>query len=175
MTSPAVFQICRLPFSCGCTHHLRLLLVYGSSRPLRPPRLPSLSPNGQNVFDFVDEEQGRAGMAAPSRYSTAHENSAHVAGVRYATRRTVTPFSLAERLLVQRRASRLEPLPLEIRSPSFFLPGVQQLPDHKAAWYDILLHANRIEIVEAWASQLIKGAVIVTDGDGSPYVLAHSA
>ena len=127
-----------------------------------------------SVSDIVDDEQVRSGMALPIRYSTAPDNSAHVAAVLYATRRTVTPFSLAERLLVQRLASLLEPLPLEIRSPSFFLPGVQQLPDHKAAWYDILLHANRIEIVEAWASQLIKGAVIITDGDGSPYVLAHS-
>src|SRR6266446_7018970 len=127
-----------------------------------------------SVSDIVDDEQVRSGMALPIRYNTAPDTSAHVAAVLYATRRTVTPFSLAERLLVQRLASLLEPLPLEIRSPSFFLPGIQQLPDHKAAWYDILLHANRIEIVEAWASQLIKGAVIVTDGDGSPYVLAHS-
>lgn len=82
-------------------------------------------------------------MALPIRYNTAPDTSAHVAAVLYATRRTVTPFSLAERLLAQRLARLLEPLPLEIRSPSFFLPGVQQLPDHKAAWYDTLLHAKK--------------------------------
>src|SRR5260370_38532808 len=114
-------------------------------------------------------------MALPIRYSTAPDHSAHVAAVLYATRRTVTPFSLAERLLVQRLASLLEPLPLEIRSPSFFLPGVQQLPDHKAAWYDILLHANRIEIVEPCASQLLKGAGIAADGYARTQVLARAA
>jgi hypothetical protein len=127
-----------------------------------------------SVCDIVDGEQIRSGIALPVRYHTAPDTSAHVAAVLYATRRTVTPFSLAERLLVQRLARLLEPLPLEIRSPSFFLPSVHIFPDHKAAWYDMVLNANRIEVVEAWATQLIKGAVIITDRDGSPYLLAHS-
>jgi len=75
---------------------------------------------------------------------------------------------------VQRLVGLLEPLPLEIRAQSFFMPGVQRLPDHKTEWYDIVLHANRIESVETWARQLIKGEVIVTDGEGSPYALSHS-
>ncbi|MEO8971709.1 MAG: helix-turn-helix domain-containing protein [Ktedonobacteraceae bacterium] len=125
------------------------------------------------VSEMVDSEQIRSGMALPVRYNTAPDKSAHVAAVLYATRRTVNPFSLAERLLVQRLAGLLEPLPLEIPAPSFFLPGVPHLPDYKAVWYDIVLHANRIENVEAWASQLIKGDVIVTDCDGNPYVFAH--
>ncbi len=127
-----------------------------------------------SVSDIVDDEEIRSGIALPVRYQTAPDTSAHVAAVLYATRRTVTPFSLAERLLVQRLARLLEPLPHVIRPPSFFLPSVQHLPDNRAAWYDIVLHANRIDVVEAWATQLIKGAVIVTDRDGSPYVLAHS-
>lgn len=125
------------------------------------------------VSEMVDSEQIRSGIALPVRYNTAPDKSAHVAAVLYATRRTVNPFSLAERLLVERLARLLEPLPLEIPASSFFVPGIQQLPDYKAAWYDIVMHANRIEIVEAWASQLIKGDVIVTDGDGQPYVFAH--
>jgi len=51
---------------------------------------------------------------------------------------------------------------------------VQRIPDHKGAWYDILLHANRVETLEAWVSQLIKGEVIVTDSDSHPYVFAHT-
>ncbi len=128
-----------------------------------------------SVCDMVDEEQIRSGMALPVRYNTAPDNSAHVAAVLYATRRTITHFSLTERLLVQRLASLLEPFPLEVRPSSFFVPGIQHLADHKAAWYEIMLHANRIEVVEAWASKLIKGTVIVTDRDGLPYVSAHSA
>lgn len=127
-----------------------------------------------SVSDIVDGEQVRSGMALPVRYNTARDTSAHVAAVLYATRRTATHFSLAECLLVQRMVRLLEPLPLEIRSPSFFLPNVSHPSAQKAAWYDLVLHANRVEAVEAWASQLVKGAVIVTDGDGYPYVFAHS-
>ena len=127
-----------------------------------------------SVCDIVDEEQIRSGMALPVRYNMAPDNSAHVAAVLYATRRTITHFSLAERLLVQRVARLLEPFPLEVRPSSFVVPGIQDLSTHKAAWYEIVLHANRIEVVEAWASKLIKGTVIVTDRDGLPYVSAHS-
>ena len=126
-----------------------------------------------SVSDIVDSEQVRSGMALPIRYQTVPDTSAHVAAVLYATRRTTTRFSLAECLLVQRLAHLLEPLPLEIRARSFLLPGVQPLTDYKAEWYDIVLHASRIESVEAWARQLIKGPAIVTDKDGNAYVPAH--
>jgi hypothetical protein len=127
-----------------------------------------------SVCDIVDRELIRSGMALPVRYNTAHDADAHVAAVLYATRRTSTPFSQAERLLVQRLTRLLEPLPFENRATSFFSPGVRQMADHKAVWYDIVLHANHIEPLEAWAGQLIKGAVIVTDSDGHPYVYAHT-
>lgn len=127
-----------------------------------------------SVCDIIDEEQIRSGIALPVRYNTVPDNNAHVAAVLYVTRRSITHFSLAERLLAQRLALMLEPFPLELRSPAFFLPGVQHFSDHKAAWYEIALHANRIEIVESWASKLINGPVIVTDKDGYPYVFAHS-
>lgn len=127
-----------------------------------------------SVCDLIDREQIRSGLALPIRYHTAPDKHAHVAAVLYATRRATTPFSLTERLLVQRLAYLLEPLPFEIRPQSFFLPDTQHLSDHKAAWYDLVLHANQIEAVEAWASQVIKGTVIVIDGNGCPYVFAHS-
>lgn len=127
-----------------------------------------------SVSDLIDGEQIRAGIALPVRYHTATDTEAHVAAVLYATRRTVAPFSLAERLLVQRLTGLLEPLPFETRPSSFFISGMQPLSDHKVAWYEIMLSANRIEAVEEWASRLIRGAVIVTDNDGSPYVMDHS-
>lgn len=127
-----------------------------------------------SVSDVVDAEEIRAGMAIPVRATSAIEQQGPVAAVLYATRRTAKPFSLAERLLVQRQARLLEPLSLVVRSPSFSLPTVQQIPDHKAGWHDLILNANRIEVVEAWASQLIKGVVIVTDSEQRPYVLTHS-
>jgi sugar diacid utilization regulator len=127
-----------------------------------------------SVSDIVDAEEIRAGLALPVRAASVLEQQGPVGAVLYATRRTVTPFSLAERLLLQRQAGLLESHSLEVRSPSFFSPGVQHLPDHKAGWHDLVLHANRIEVVEAWASQLIKGVVIVTDSEQRPYVLTHS-
>ena len=127
-----------------------------------------------NVSEIVDAEEIRAGIALPVRAMSVPERQDSVAAVLYATRRTVTPFSLAERLLMQRQAHLLEPLSLEVRSPSFFLPAVRRLPNHKAEWHDLVLHANSIEAVEAWASQITKGVVIVTDGEQRPYVLAHS-
>jgi sugar diacid utilization regulator len=126
-----------------------------------------------SVSDIVDGEQIRSGIALPVRYHTSQDTDSHVAAVLYATRRNVTPFSLSERLLLQRLVHLVEPLSLELRPSSFFSSDVQHLSNHKAAWYDIVLHANRIEAVEAWARQLIKGAVIVTDSDGNPYVLTH--
>lgn len=126
-----------------------------------------------SVSDIVDSEQVRTGIALPVRYNTMPDSSAHVAAVLYATRRTVTPFSLAERLLMQRLARLLEPLPLEAPTSSFFFPGVQQPSAEKAAWYDIVLHATRVEMVEAWAGHLIKGEVIVTGSDDQPYVFSH--
>lgn len=127
-----------------------------------------------SVSAIVDSEQIRSGMALPIRYTTLPDKSAHVAAVLYATRRTVAPFSLAERLLVQRIARQIEPLPFEIRPSSFSLPPAEQLPAQKTAWYDILLHANRVETLETWVSQYIKGTFIVTDSDGKPFVFAHA-
>ena len=127
-----------------------------------------------SVSNVVDGEQIRSAFALPVRSHTGQETSAHVAAVLYATRRTVTPFSLSERLLVQRLARLLEPLPLASRPSSFLSPGLPHFPDQKAAWYDLVLHANRIESLEAWTDQFIKGTVIVTDSDGRPYVSARS-
>ena len=148
------------------------VIAYGE--PIALPDYLNSPYRDSSVSDIVDAEKIRTGMAVPVRAAPAPEQHGPVAAVLYATRRTVTPFSMAERLLVQRQARLLEPLSLAERSPSFSLRGVQHLPDHKAGWHDLVLHANRIELVEAWASQLIKGAVIVTDSEQRPYVLTHS-
>jgi len=148
------------------------VIAYGE--PIALPDYRNSPYRDSSVSDIVDAEEIRAGMAVPVRATSILEQQGPVSAVLYATRRTATPFSLAERLLVQRQARLLEPLSLKVRSPSFLLPGIQQLPDHKAEWHDLVLRANRIEVVEAWASQLIKGMVIVTDSEQRPYVLTHS-
>lgn len=127
-----------------------------------------------SISDIVDSEQIRSGIALPVRYSRGEETATGVAAVLYVTHRTLTPFSLAERLLMQRLTHMLEPLPPASRPSSFFSPGLADLSDQKAAWYDLVLHANRIESFEAWIDQFIKGTIIVTDNDEHPYVLAHA-
>ena len=127
-----------------------------------------------SVCDMIDGEDIRSGLALPVRYHTADASNPRVAAVLYVTRRTTAPFSLSERLLVQRLAGLLEPLPFPSRPPAFISPGVQHFPDYKAAWYEVVLHANRVETLEAWVSQIIKGRAIITDNDDQPYVFAHS-
>src|SRR6185437_2904962 len=73
-----------------------------------------------SVSELVDNELIRSGIALPVRYSTMHDAHAHVAAVLYATRRTVSRFSLAECLLMQRLAAMLEPLPFISRPSAFF-------------------------------------------------------
>jgi sugar diacid utilization regulator len=57
---------------------------------------------------------------------------------------------------------------------SFFSSDLPSLADLKAAWYDLILHANRMEVLETWAGQFIQGTVIVTDGEGYPYVATRA-
>jgi sugar diacid utilization regulator len=127
-----------------------------------------------SVSDLVDNELIRSGIALPVRYSTAHDTNANVAAVLYATRRTASRFSLAECLLLQRLARLLEPFPFTTRPTAFSVPAIQPLSDQKTTWYDITLHSNRIEDVEAWVSKFIKGATIITDSEDVPYIFAQS-
>jgi hypothetical protein len=71
-----------------------------------------------SVCDMIDSEDIRSGLALPVRYSTADATNARVAAVLYVTRRSTTPFSIAERLLVQRAKCRDPISPLRAdRSP----------------------------------------------------------
>ncbi len=130
-----------------------------------------------SVCDVIDNEQIQSGIALPVLYSarpaTAGEQGTRVAAVLYVTRRTNTHFSQAEHLLVQRLVNLLEPFPPTRTGSLSLTTGVEQLPDYKAAWYDIVLHANHVNTLEAWVSQFIKGTTIVTDHERYPYVSAN--
>jgi PucR C-terminal helix-turn-helix domain/GGDEF-like domain len=128
-----------------------------------------------SVSDIVDSEQVRSGIALPIHYNTTTmtETSRQVAAVLYVTRRTNTHFSLAERLLLHRLTHMLEPLPQPKRSLSYASCGLPQVSKQKAAWHELLLQATCIEEVETWASELIKGVVIVSDEDEHPYTPVH--
>src|SRR5436305_4797400 len=127
-----------------------------------------------SIADIIDSEQIRSVIALPVRSRRGQEKSEQVAGILYAARRTVNPFSLAERLLVQRATSLLEPLRPLTRPFAILSPGLPRVSDQRAAWYKLISHTHRIEHLESWISQFIKGSMIVTDSEGHPYISAHS-
>jgi hypothetical protein len=127
-----------------------------------------------SVSEVVDSEQVRSVIAQTVRSHRAQQKNEQVAGILYAVRRTVKPFTLAERLLVQRMAYLLEPLRPFTRPFSVLSLGLPSVSDQRAAWYKLISHAHHIENLETWISQFIKGPIVVTDSDGHPYVSARS-
>jgi sugar diacid utilization regulator len=127
-----------------------------------------------SISEVVDSELVRSVVALPVRSRREHDQSEQVAGVLYAVRRTVTPFTLAERLLLQRSTSSLEPLCPLARPFSILSPGLPAISDRRAAWYALISRTQRLEDLELWISQFIKGTMIVTDSEGRPYLSARS-
>jgi hypothetical protein len=127
-----------------------------------------------SVCDIVDREQVRSIITLPVHSRIGQERTGRVTGILHATRRSVKPFSLAEQLLVQRITHLLEPLAPPTRPSSFPSLGIPSVSDQKGAWYKLILQANRIESLETWVGQFIKGTIIVTDSDGRPYVSSRS-
>jgi hypothetical protein len=95
------------------------------------------------VSSIIDNEEVRSGIALPVHSPVGRRMSEEVAGVLYVTRRTVKPFSLTERLLVQRLTRLIEPLHPLTRPSSFFLSDLSPVADQKSVWYKVVLRANR--------------------------------
>ncbi len=127
-----------------------------------------------SVSAIVDSEQIRSVLALPIRTRQEREKSEQIARILYITRRTVKPFSLAERLLMRRMAHLLEPLPPPVRPSSILVPGLKPVSDQQAAWYKLILQANHIENLETWIGHFIKGTIIVTDSNGLPYTSSRN-
>jgi hypothetical protein len=127
-----------------------------------------------SISETVDSEQVRSVIALPVRARGEQEKGDRVAGILYIVRRTVNPFSVAERLLVQRTTHLLEPLRPLTRPLSVLSPGLPPISDRRAAWYKLIAHTRRIEDLESWIGQFVKGTIIVTDSDGHPYVSARN-
>ncbi|TMC15743.1 MAG: hypothetical protein E6J34_21280 [Chloroflexi bacterium] len=126
-----------------------------------------------SITEVVDSEHVRSVVALPVHSRRGQEITQQVAGILYIVRRSVNPFSLAERLLVERATSLLEPLQQLNRPFSMLSPDLPPVPDRKAAWYKLISHAHRVEDLESWVSQFIKGPMVVTDSDGHPYISAR--
>ena len=96
-----------------------------------------------STASFADDEQIRSLIALPVHSRQGQEMTREVGGVLYISRRTVKPFSLAERLLAQRMTRLLEPLRPLTRPSSFLMPDLLPVADLKPAWYKDVLHANQ--------------------------------
>ena len=118
------------------------------------------------VSDVADKEEVRSSLAVPVRSSTPQAG-----GVLFTARRTVAPFSAAQRLLLLRLARSIEPVPSLWPAPRyFFAPGTDNLKATRPGLRHILLHSNQVEDVESWLEQSIGGAAMLVDDEGRPYV-----
>lgn len=95
------------------------------------------------ICERIDAEGALSAIVLSVRSRTGQGMSGEVAGVLYATRRILKPFSLTERLLVQRMICLLEPLRPITRPPMFLSPGLPPLADQKLASYKVVLRANQ--------------------------------
>lgn len=122
------------------------------------------------VSDVADEEEVRSVLAVPVRSSTPDTGA-----VLFAVRRTVTPFSNAQCLLLRRLSSRIEPLPALWPAPRHLsISSADYLRVKRSELREALLHSNQVQDVESWLEQLIKGPAILVDREERPYVLSNT-
>ena len=120
-----------------------------------------------SVSDACDKEEIRSVLAVPIRSS-----SSNTGAVLYATRRTVAPFSISDRLLLLRLARSVGSVPNgSLASHYSFLSRDESLTKKRSELRQILLHSNDVRDVESWLDGFIKGPAILVDGEGRPYVL----
>ncbi len=122
------------------------------------------------VSDVADKEEVRSSLAVPVRSSTPQAGA-----VLFAARRTVAPFSAAQRLLLLRLARSIEPAPSLWPAPRhFFAPGADNLKATRPELRHILLHSNQVEDVESWLEKFIGGPAMLVDDKGRPYVPSNN-
>ncbi len=122
-----------------------------------------------DVVDTIDSELIRAGIAFPIR-----DTAAQTGAVLYITRRSVSPMSLAECLLLLRLTHSIGPLAHAPSISTFYMPGMPERPAGKAAWRHLLVHAQHIAAIETWLEQVVQGSAIVVSEQDHPYVPKHA-
>jgi sugar diacid utilization regulator len=118
-----------------------------------------------DVVDIIDSEQIRAGICIP-----IPDTVAQTGAVLYVTRRSVSPMSLAECLLLLRLTHSIGPLTHASSSSTFYMPAMPERAAGKAAWRHLLVHAQHISAIETWLEQVVQGGAIVVNEQDQPYV-----
>ncbi len=121
------------------------------------------------VSDVTDGEEVRSTLAIP-----VHSEAPQAGAVLYAGRRTVAPFSPAQRLLLSRLARSVEPVSALWSAPRhFFIRDTDRTKDLKCGLRSILLHSSQVQDIESWAERLVRGPAVMVGPGGHPYVLGN--
>lgn len=122
------------------------------------------------VSDIADKEEIRSTLAIPVRSSAPQAGA-----VLFAVRRTVAPFSAAQRLSLLRLVRSIEPVPGLWPTPRrFFASGADDPKATRPELRQILLHSNQVQDVESWLEQFIRGPAMLVDDKGRPYVPSNN-
>lgn len=144
--------------------------AFARSQPLHLPDYRNCQYRYPGVSDVTDREEVRSTLAIPVRGSEPQTGA-----VLYAVRRSVTPFSPAERALLLRLARGVEPVSGSWpASRHLFVSGKDYLRTAKSELRRILLSSNQVRDVESWLERLIRGPAVVADMRDHPYVLGNA-
>lgn len=121
------------------------------------------------VSDVTDGEEVRSTLAIP-----VHSADPQAGAVLYAGRRTVAPFSPAQRIMLSRIAHSIEPVagPLPVLR-RFFGRREATAQDLKSELRKLLLHSSQVQDVESWAERIVRGPVVMVGPGDHPYVLGN--
>lgn len=122
------------------------------------------------VSDIADKQSIRTVLVAPICGPNSHSGA-----VLFGVRRTVAPFSLAQRLLLFRLARSVGPVPSRRSVSRFRFPSKNTyMSEKRSELREILLSSTQAGDVETWLEETIKGPAIITDPEGCPYVLGST-
>jgi len=129
------------------------------------------------VADVTDDEGVRSTLAIPAR----GEGPAPAGGaVLYAVRRTIAPFTEAQKALLLRLKGSVEPVSWPVagrraaRSGPAARPGDDGLRGGRSRLREMLLGSAQVRDVESWLEEVSGGPAVAVDGEGRPYALSNA-
>lgn len=124
----------------------------------------------EEVTNAVDSEDIRSGFAMPFLDAKANPT-----GILYASRRKVEPFSLSQNLLLQRMRNAVEPIAYKRPAKKLYAGESLQsfVKKKQKELRTLLLTARKIQEIEVWLEDLVKGHVFIVDEKGIPYHQAN--
>lgn len=118
------------------------------------------------VSDMADRQGIRTVLVAP-----VYGRNSDAGALLFNIRRSVSPFSVAQRLLLLRLARGVESATGERSISQFYFPSTgKYMAEKRSELREILLHSDQPHDIEAWLAKFIKGPAILTDVEGNPYI-----